>query len=62
MYGDIRLAYGGPHDAEPAQPALEAVPVHRVGAEDMAQRPERDTELAEEQWAFDVRDAPSCRA
>ena len=57
VFGDIRLAYGGAHDAEPAQPTLLAVPVHRVAAEDLGQRPIRNAELAEEQRAFDVRDA-----
>src|SRR5262249_4553519 len=52
-----RLAYGGAHDAEPAQSTLLAVPVHRVATEDLRQRPERHAELAEEQRAFHVRDA-----
>ena len=54
VLGQLRLADGGPHDAEAAEPALQAIPGHRVLAEDAGQGPERDAELAQEQGAFDV--------
>ena len=63
VLGQLRLADGGPHDAASAQPALQAIPGHRVAAEDAGQGPERDAELAQEQRAFDVaRRGRSCRA
>ena len=50
----IHLADGGPHDAEAAQSAFQAIPIHRAVSESVSQRPERDTELAEEQRNLDV--------
>ena len=57
MLGQRRRADGGSHNAEPAQPALHAIPGHRITAEDAGQGPERDAKLAQKQWSFDVRRA-----
>lgn len=62
ILGQLTLADGGPHDAEAAQSALHAIPVHWAVSESVSQRPERDTELAEEQRNLDVLRARSCRA
>ena len=48
-------ADGGSHDTELAQPALQAIPGHRIAAESAALRPNMDAELAQEQWSFDLR-------
>ena len=45
MLGQVRPADGGAHDAEPSQPALQAIPVHRVVAEDAGQGPTKILEL-----------------
>src|SRR5512135_305284 len=45
---------GRPHDTEASEAAFQAIPEHRVVAEDAGQGPERHAELAEEQGAFDV--------
>src|SRR5262249_42931270 len=54
VLGQSRLADSSPHDTEAAEPAFQAIPEHRVVAEDAGQGPERDAELAEEQGALDV--------
>ena len=42
---------GRPDRAEPAQRALQPIPVHRRAAEDLGQSPVRDGELAEKKGA-----------
>jgi hypothetical protein len=54
MRRQLRLAEGRPRDAEAAQGTCAAIPGHRVAAEDMRQRPERDAELTQEQRPFEV--------
>ena len=45
VLGKRRRADGGYHNTEPAQPALHAIPGHRITAEDEGQGPERDAKL-----------------